>query len=113
VPPLLVAPTLTALLGPIAVIALFWLAALFAVKKCRFGINQRPESTREKIKIIATKPIGWQTSLLIVESEGHRFLLSAGRNGLTPIGSLDHPPGDRPSTPLPTSLTVPIPESVL
>jgi len=102
------APTLATLFVPLAVIALFWLAALYLIKKFRNRINIRPDTTRSVIKIIATKPIAWQTSLLIVEAEGHRFLIAAGRAGLTPIGKLDHPPA-----PLPTSLTVPIPESVL
>jgi len=102
------APTLTALLFPLAIIALFWLAALYLTKKFRNRINLRPDSTRSAIKIIAIKPIAWQSSLLIVEAEGQRFLLAASRNGLTPIFPLDRPPA-----PLPTSLTASFPESVL
>jgi flagellar biogenesis protein FliO len=102
------APTLAALLGPLAVIATFWLAALYLIKRFRSRINLRPDATRSTIKIIAAKPLAWQSCLLIVEAEGQRFLVAAGRNGLTPIGALDHP-----AAPHPFPLTVPFPESVL
>jgi len=102
------APSLAAMLGPLAVIALFWLAALYLVKKFRNRINLRPDATRSVIKIIAAKPIAWQSSLLIVEAEGHRFLIAACRAGLTPIGKLDRPPA-----PLPAALTVPFPDTVI
>jgi len=90
-------PSLATLSGPLAVIALFWLAALIAIKKCRSPLTPGAHDTRETIKIIATKTIGWQSSLLIVEAEGQRFLLSAGRAGLTPIGKLARYPSPAPS----------------
>jgi len=43
------------------------------------------------INIIATKHLGAQSSLLIVEAEGRRFLVATGRQGVTAIGALDRP----------------------
>jgi flagellar biogenesis protein FliO len=41
------------------------------------------------INIIATRHLGAQSSLLIVEAEGKRFLLATGRQGITTIGALE------------------------
>lgn len=43
------------------------------------------------INIIATRHLGAQSSLLIVEAEGKRFLLATGRQGITTIGTLEGP----------------------
>jgi hypothetical protein len=43
------------------------------------------------ITIVSARQIGWQSSLLIVEAEGNRFLIGAGRHGLTAIGALNKP----------------------
>ena len=43
------------------------------------------------INIIATRHLGAQSSLLIVEAGGKRFLLATGRQGITTIGALDGP----------------------
>jgi flagellar biogenesis protein FliO len=46
-------------------------------------------ATVSPINVIATKHLGAQSSLLIVEAEGKRFLLAAGKQGITAIGTLD------------------------
>jgi hypothetical protein len=35
------------------------------------------------------QPMGWQSSLHIVEAEGQRFLIAASRSGIAAIGRLD------------------------
>ena len=42
-----------------------------------------------QISIIASRAIGPQASLMIVEAEGQRFLIGAGRGGVTAIGALN------------------------
>jgi flagellar biogenesis protein FliO len=43
------------------------------------------------INIIATRHLGAQSSLLIVEADGKRFLLATGKQGVITIGALDRP----------------------
>ena len=72
-------------------------AFTFIVKKFRNGhlavgaSKWRGAAPASPINIIATKPLGAQSSLLIVEAEGKRFLLATGRQGITTIGTLDGP----------------------
>jgi flagellar biogenesis protein FliO len=49
----------------------------------------RAATPANPISIIATRHLGAQSSLLIVEAEGKRFLLAAGKQGVTIIGALD------------------------
>jgi flagellar biogenesis protein FliO len=46
------------------------------------------------IDIIATRSIGPQASLMIIEAQGQRFLIGAGRGGITSIGALTAPGHD-------------------
>jgi len=62
-------------------------AALLA-RKLRDGRWGRRASSESQINIIASRSLGAQSSLLIVEAAGQRFLVGAGRAGLTAIGSL-------------------------
>ena len=62
-------------------------AALLA-RKLRDGHWGRRATSQSQINIIASRSLGAQSSLLIVEAEGQRFLVGAGRAGLTAIGSL-------------------------
>jgi flagellar biogenesis protein FliO len=71
-------------------------AFTFIVKKCRNGRFamaaakwRGAAAPASAINIIATKHLGAQSSLLIVEAEGKRFLLATGRQGITTIGTLD------------------------
>ncbi len=74
------------------------LGVLFAVglvlRRLRDGSWSRPGAGAARIRILAARPVGWQSSLLIVEADGQRFLVGAGRNGLTAIGALSAQDGD-------------------
>jgi flagellar biogenesis protein FliO len=48
----------------------------------------RGQGSSAAIKIVAAKAVGWQSSLQIVEADGQRFLVAAGRSGITAIGRL-------------------------
>jgi len=41
------------------------------------------------INIIATRHLGAQASLLVVEADGKRFLLATGKHGVSTVGVLD------------------------
>ncbi len=58
------------------------------LRKLRNGGWARPGAGPARIRIVATRPIGWQSSLLIVEADGQRFLVGSGRAGLTALGAL-------------------------
>ncbi len=67
--------------------------AALILRKFRDGTWNQPAWARSaappsRIKILATRPLGWQASLLIVEADGQRFLIGTGRAGLTAIGAL-------------------------
>ncbi len=76
--------------------------AALILRKLRDGTWNQPAWARSaappsRIRILATRPLGWQASLLIVEADGQRFLVGTGRAGLTAIGALggdasSHPP---------------------
>jgi len=42
--------------------------------------------------LVATRPVGPGAALMIVEADGQRFLVSSGRQGITPIGALHGAP---------------------
>ena len=53
------------------------------------GWGQRASTQNNSIKLIATRPLGPQSSLVIVEAEGKRFLVGISRTGMTAIGRVD------------------------
>ncbi len=69
-------------------------ALAFVLGKLRNGGWSRPGAAPARIQIIASRSIGWQSALLIVEADGQRFLVGSGRAGLTPIGALADRHGD-------------------
>jgi len=85
------ATVLTTLLPLAVILGCLMAVAYFGrrIRSGRFGLSAAPSSA---INIIATRSFGAQSSLMIVEAEGHRFLVSAGRHGIRPIGSLDPAP---------------------
>jgi len=89
------ATVVTTLLPLAAILAGLMAVAYFGrrIKSGRFGLGATAPSA---ISIIATRAVGAQSSLLIVEAEGRRFLVSAGRHGIRPIGSLDPAPPSLP-----------------
>jgi flagellar biogenesis protein FliO len=93
----------------LAVILAVLLVAAYCARRWRIGSGTRGQAGSAAISIVAARPVGWQSSLQIVEADGQRFLIAAGRNGITGIGRLaaagssfadllDGPPaGDHPS----------------
>lgn len=79
-------------LGPLAVILGVLMAAAYVVRRLRnggWGLRRAGGST---ITIVATRPVGPGAALMIVEADGQRFLVSSGRQGITPIGALGGAP---------------------
>ncbi len=74
----------------VSLIVIFGILAGLALllRKLRNGGWTRPGAPAARIRIVATRPIGWQSSLMIVEADGQRFLVGSGRAGLTTIGAL-------------------------
>jgi flagellar biogenesis protein FliO len=73
----------------LAVILLLLAGAAYLARRFRNGAWLARPQMPARIEIIGARQIGWQCSLMIVEAEGRRFLIGAGRNGLTSIGALD------------------------
>jgi flagellar biogenesis protein FliO len=91
------AGSLVIILGGLAVVAV--LARRLRLRGWGLGATQPGQ-----IKIIASRPLGAQTSLVIVEADSQRFLLGTSRAGLTVIGALDARPAETPD-----SITAPAP----
>ncbi len=83
----------------LAVILLLLAGAAYLARRFRNGAGLPRMTMRSRIEIIGARQIGWQCSLMIVEAEGRRFLIGAGRHGLTSIGALDAPAVSQPSRP--------------
>jgi flagellar biogenesis protein FliO len=84
------ASSLGSVVTSLAVILLLLAVAGFVLRRLRGGGAWTGGAQRGRIEIVAARQIGWQSSLLIVEADGARFLVGAGRNGLTPIGPLNN-----------------------
>jgi flagellar biogenesis protein FliO len=79
------------------VILAFLLAAAYVVRRWQIGGRIRGQGGSTSIKIVAAQAVGWQSSLQIVEADGERFLIAAGRGGITAIGRLTPAHRDRQS----------------
>ncbi len=79
--------TISTMLMPLGVILGLLMAAAWLARRLRHG-RFRGAVMRPGIEILASRQMGLQSSLLIVEAEGQRFLLGAGRNGIQRIGRL-------------------------
>jgi len=79
--------TISTMVLPLGVILGLLMAAAWLAKRLRHGGLSRAVA-RPGIEILASRPMGLQSSLLIVEAEGQRFLIGAGRNGIQRIGRL-------------------------
>lgn len=79
-------PELGALLWPIATV-ISLLAALTLVLRYR---QRRGPAVFEQsqIRLLATKRLGLQSSLLLIEVDGERFLLAATRTTIVPLTPL-------------------------
>jgi flagellar biogenesis protein FliO len=88
-PPGLGVATAGSVVASLAVILGLLLVAAIAARKLRDGAWGRRLANQTQIRIIASRSLGWQSSLMIVEAEGCRFLVGTSRAGLTAIGRLD------------------------
>ena len=79
-------------LAPLAVILGVLMAVTYAVRRFRYGGWGPRRVGGSAITIVATRPVGPGAALMIVEADGQRFLVSSGRQGITPIGALGGAP---------------------
>jgi flagellar biogenesis protein FliO len=76
-------------LASLCVIFLALIAASFGIRRLRgmgLGKSARAETL---IKLVASRPLGGQNTLVIAEAEGQRFLIGVSRQGIAAIGRLD------------------------
>jgi flagellar biogenesis protein FliO len=88
---------IVSVVSSLIVILAFLLAAAYLARRWQVGGRTRGQGAAS-IKIVAAQAIGWQSSLQIVEADGQRFLVAAGRGGITAIGRLTQAQGDGPSS---------------
>ncbi len=88
------ASAIVSTLVPLVVILGLLAGAAYLARRLREGGWGKRRAGQSAINIIATRPVGPNASLMIVEAEGSRFLVSAGRQGIVPIGALGTPAGD-------------------
>ncbi len=69
----------------LAVILLLLALAAWAARRLRGGGFARGQGRATPIAILATRAVGPQASLMIVEAEQRRFLVGTGRAGITAI----------------------------
>jgi flagellar biogenesis protein FliO len=93
------APEIASVVLSLIVIMAFLLAGAYLARRWQIGGGIRRQGGTVAITIVAAQAVGWQSSLQIVEADGQRFLIAAGRGGITAIGRLTPGLGDRkPST---------------
>ena len=81
----------------LVVILAFLLTAAYLARRWRVTGRIGSQSGSAPIRIVASQAVGWQSSLQIVEADGQRFLIAAGRGGVTSIGRLTPSGSDRKS----------------
>lgn len=85
--------SLASVAGSLTVILALLFGAALLARRLRDGRWAGRRNSPTQINITATRQIGANASLMIVEVEGQRFLIGTGRNGLTSLGALAHSPG--------------------
>ena len=75
-------------LVPLLVILGLLMAAAYVARRLRDRGWGPRRGGQNAITIVATRPVGPGATLLIVEADGQRFLVSSGRQGIAPIGAL-------------------------
>ncbi len=80
------ASTIAALLGLLFLAA----GAAHLLRRWRVQLPARGSNGQSLIRIISSRPLGVQQSLIIAEADGVRFLIGVSRSGITAIGQL-HP----------------------
>ncbi len=72
----------------IVIVALLAGAAVVLRRLRNTGWGQRA-AAQNQIKLIASRAMGGQNTLVIAEAEGKRFLIGVSRAGISAIGRLD------------------------
>jgi flagellar biogenesis protein FliO len=85
---------------PLAVILGVLLVAAYVARRVRSGGWGPRRAGSSAITIVASRPVAPGAALMIVEADGQRFLVSSGRQGITPIGALGGAPAPSFSTTL-------------
>lgn len=65
------------------------IGATFLVRRLRGTAWGQRAAAQTQIKLIASRPLGGQNTLVIAEAEGQRFLIGVSRGGIAAIGRLD------------------------
>ena len=81
-------PELFSVVFSLLVILAFLMAVAYLARRWRVTGRIGGQSGSGAIRIVASQAVGWQSSLQIVEADGQRFLIAAGRGGITSIGRL-------------------------
>ena len=82
-------PELMSVVFSLSLILVFLAISAFIAKKLRSTKSRLSVLKSSSIEIIASRSLGWNSSLLIIEAQGERFLISNGRSGITAIGLLN------------------------
>lgn len=80
---------LSSLLSLAAVLVMLGLAFFVARRLQRAGrlpSAPRPGGEGLGIRLLSTRPLGWQSSLQLLEVDGRRVLLGVSRSGITALG---------------------------
>lgn len=81
--------TFTSVIISLFVIFSFLFLFSFFVKKYKIRLGKSKAFSDINISILSNISIGLQQSLVIVEADGHRFLLGVFKGGITLISQLD------------------------
>jgi flagellar biogenesis protein FliO len=65
------------------------IGATFLLRRLRGTAWGQRTTTQTQIKLIASRPLGGQNTLVIAQAEGQRFLIGVSRGGIAAIGRLD------------------------
>jgi flagellar biogenesis protein FliO len=76
-------------LGSLGIIFLVLIGATLGVRRLRGTAWAQRATAQTAIKVISSRPLGGQNTLVIAEAEGQRFLIGVSRHGISAIGRLD------------------------
>jgi flagellar biogenesis protein FliO len=88
------ASAIVSTLVPLVVILGLLMAAAYVARRLRDGGWGPRRAGQNAITIVATRSVGPGASLMIIEAQSQRFLVSAGRQGISVIGALSAAPAD-------------------
>lgn len=76
-------------LGSLGVIFVVLIGVTFGLRRLRGTAWGQRAAAQTHIKVIASRPLGGQNTLVIAEAEGQRFLIGVSRHGIAAIGRLN------------------------